>query len=77
MDSNTVLRNVGQDVEAMFASGDNAFVRIDDDGWLGLSGEKDCADLNMAAVFASATDALLADYVGGIRGQRFASDPDR
>jgi ribosomal protein S18 acetylase RimI-like enzyme len=69
MDSNSVLRNVGRDVEAMLAGGENAFIRVDDAGWLGLSGEKECADLNMAAVFASATDALLADYVAEIRGR--------
>ena len=70
MDTNTVLRNVARDFEVMLSGGKNSFVRIDDDGWLGLSGEEECADLNMAAVFRSGTPGLLEEYVREIEARK-------
>jgi ribosomal protein S18 acetylase RimI-like enzyme len=63
MDSNTVLRNVARDFEVMVGDSPIGLVRIDEGGWLGLSGEKGFADLNMAAVFRSGGRSLLEEYV--------------
>ena len=69
MDSNTVLRNVAGDLEVMVGDSPNGLMRIDDGGWLGLSGEKGFADLNMAAVFRSGGPALLEEYVREIEAR--------
>jgi GNAT superfamily N-acetyltransferase len=66
-ESSALLMNCGRDVEAIFQGGPNAVVRVDSHGWLGLTGEVGCADLNMAAVVQGASPALVADYVGEIR----------
>jgi len=63
MDSNAVLRSMSHDMDAMMRDSPNAHLRIDDGGWLGLSGEKGFADLNMAMVFRSGGPVLLQEYL--------------
>lgn len=62
-----LLMNCGRDIEAVFGGGPNAVIRVDTHGWLGLSGEAGCADLNMAAVVRGASTALVDQYIGEIR----------
>ena len=62
-----LLMNCGRDIEAAFSRGPNAVVRVDAHGWLGLTGEAGCADLNMAAVVHGASPALVDEYIGEIR----------
>ena len=66
-EGSALLMNCGRDLEAVFRGGPNAVVRIDAHGWLGLTGEAGCADLNMAAVVHGASPALVGDYIGEIR----------
>ena len=57
----------GRDVARFFsASSPAGLIRIDDHGWLGLSGESGCADLNMAGVVGSASPAVVDDYVDAV-----------
>ena len=62
-----LLMTRGRDMEAAFSGGPNALVRVDAHGWLGLTGEAGCADLNMAAVVRGASTALVGEYIGEIR----------
>ena len=57
----------GRDV-ATFLSASSAagLIRIDAHGWLGLSGEPGCADLNMAGVVGSASPAVVDGYVDAV-----------
>lgn len=60
----------GRDVATFLAPSSPAgLIRIDDHGWLGLSGEPDCADLNMAGVAESASPAVVDGYVDAIEGR--------
>ena len=69
MDTNTVLRNVAHDLEVMVGDSPIGLMRIDEGGWLGLSGEKGFADLNMAAVFRAGGRGLLEEYVREIEAR--------
>ena len=66
-DCASILMGFGRDV-AMFlsASSSAGLIRIDDHGWLGLSGEPACADLNMAGVIGSASPAVVDDYIDSV-----------
>ena len=63
------MMQCGHDVSRYFRHAPNALVRIDGHGWLGLSGEKGTADLNMAFVARTAKASLLEDYVSTISGR--------
>ena len=54
----------GRDIYAIFGRAPDALCRIDEHGWLGLSGEVGSADLNLAAVIRGAHVALVNEYVG-------------
>ena len=56
----------GHDVTKIFGRAPDALVRLDEQGWIGLSGEKGTADLNMAFVARTAPTSLLEDYVKSI-----------
>jgi GNAT superfamily N-acetyltransferase len=56
------LMQCGRDVERFFGLAPNALVRVDEHGWLGLSGEKGTADLNMAFVARTARAARVEEY---------------
>ena len=64
-----LMMQSGGDVAKIFGRGPDALVRVDEHGWLGLSGEKGTADLNMAFVARTATPSLVDDYVETIRGR--------
>lgn len=66
-EGSALLMNCGRDLEAAFGGAPNAVVRVDAHGWLGLTGEAGCADLNMAAVVRGASPSLVNDYIGEIR----------
>jgi ribosomal protein S18 acetylase RimI-like enzyme len=56
------LMQCGRDVARFFGLAPNAVVRVDEHGWLGLSGEAGTADLNMAFVARSASPSLVEQY---------------
>jgi GNAT superfamily N-acetyltransferase len=56
------LMQCGRDVERFFGLAPNGLVRVDEHGWLGLSGEKGTADLNMAFVARTAHESLVEEY---------------
>jgi ribosomal protein S18 acetylase RimI-like enzyme len=66
-DSSALLMRCGHDVEKIFGQSPRASVHVNDHGWLGLTGERGSADLNMAAVIRSAPTSLVEDYVRTIR----------
>lgn len=57
-----MLMQVGRDASVLLGSAPRGLCRIDEHGWLGLSGEAG-ADLNMAAVLRSAPASDLDRYV--------------
>ena len=63
------MMQCGHDMTKMLNRAPEALVRLDTDGWLGLSGEKGTADLNMAFVARTAPASLLEDYVKTILGR--------
>jgi ribosomal protein S18 acetylase RimI-like enzyme len=66
-DCSSLLMGFGRDVPIFLsASSPAGQMRIDDHGWLGLSGEPDCADLNMAAVVGSASPGVVDAYVDAV-----------
>jgi len=66
-DCSSLLMGFGRDVATFLsASSPAGLIRIDDHGWLGLSGEPGCADLNMAGVAGSASPAVVDDYVDAV-----------
>jgi ribosomal protein S18 acetylase RimI-like enzyme len=66
-DCSSLLMAFGRDVTTFFSASSSAgLIRIDDHGWLGLSGEPSCADLNMAGVVSSASSAVVDDYVDAV-----------
>ena len=66
-DCASILMGFGRDVATFFSASSSAgLIRIDDHGWLGLSGEPGCADLNMAAVVGSAPPAVVDDYIDAV-----------
>ena len=52
----------GRDVERFFGLAPKGLVRVDDHGWLGLSGEEGTADLNMAFIARTAPPSLVEEY---------------
>lgn len=56
------LMRCGRDVERFFGVAPNGLVRVDDHGWLGLSGEQGTADLNMAFIARTAPTSLVEEY---------------
>jgi ribosomal protein S18 acetylase RimI-like enzyme len=68
-DSSSLLIGCGRDVEKVFGAAPNAMCRVDEHGWLGLSGEAGAADLNMAAVVRGADPSLVEEYIDDIRGR--------
>ena len=56
------LMQCGRDVERFFGLAPNGLVRVDEHGWLGLSGEEGTADLNMAFVARTAPVSLVEEY---------------
>jgi GNAT superfamily N-acetyltransferase len=56
------LMQCGSDVVRFFGRGASALCRIDEHGWLGLSGERGTADLNMAFVARTAPASLVEEY---------------
>lgn len=65
--------HVGHDFGVLMRHAPRKHCRLDQYGWLGLSGEPDCADLNMAVVVRGATSALLNDYLSEIRSRELAA----
>jgi len=65
-DGAAILMHAGQDFAAIMRCAPRRYVRLDQHGWLGLTGE-DCADLNSAVVVRGATPELLEEYVHEIR----------
>jgi ribosomal protein S18 acetylase RimI-like enzyme len=68
-----VLIHTGHDMEALLGQAPGKVIRSDHCGWLGLSGEPDIADLNMAAIASGAAPTLIDDYVEDIRGRGLAA----
>ena len=66
-DSSSLLMGCGRDFEKVLGHAPNGMCRVDDHGWIGLSGEPGCADLNMAAVIRGAAPSLVSEYVAEIR----------
>jgi GNAT superfamily N-acetyltransferase len=60
------LMQCGRDVERFFGLAPNGLVRVDDHGWLGLSGEPGTADLNMAFIARTAPTSLVEEYIKAI-----------
>ena len=56
----------GRDIELVFGGAPQSLCRVDEHGWLGLSGEPAAADVNMAYVAGSAPVSLVDEYVGVI-----------
>ena len=56
------LMQCGRDVERFFGLAPNGLVRVDEHGWLGLSGELGTADLNMAFIARTAPASLVEEY---------------
>jgi ribosomal protein S18 acetylase RimI-like enzyme len=66
-DCASLLMGFGRDVGTFLSASSPAGVfRIDDHGWLGLTGEPGSADLNMAAVVGSASPGVVDDYVDAV-----------
>ena len=70
---------MGRDASQFLGSSPGALCRVDEHGWLALSGEA-CADLNMAAVARSAPASVLDRYIDEIEGRHLDAilivDPD-
>lgn len=66
-DSTSLLMGFGRDVATVFRCSPKALCRVDEHGWLGLTGEAGSADLNIAAVARGAPVSVLESYVGQIR----------
>ena len=60
------LMECGRDVERLFGLAPKGLVRVDEHGWLGLSGEEGTADLNMAFIARTAPPTLVDDYAKAI-----------
>lgn len=56
------LMDCGRDVARLFQLAPDALVRVDEHGWLGLSGEEGTADLNMAFVARTAPADVVDEY---------------
>ena len=56
------LMQCGHDVVRVFGLAPKGLVRVDEQGWLGLSGEERTADLNMAFIARSAPVSLVEEY---------------
>lgn len=66
-DCSSLLMGFGRDVATFLsASSPAGLFRIDDHGWLGLTGEPGSADLNMAAVVGSASPGVVDAYVDAV-----------
>ena len=61
------MMQVGLDGSRFFGRISTGFLKLDEHGWLALSGEKGTADFNMAFVARTAPVSLLEEYVGTIR----------
>lgn len=61
-----LVMGMGKDVEKAFRYSPKGLCRVDEHGWLGLTGEPACADLNMAGLVAGAPSSAVEDYVGEI-----------
>jgi GNAT superfamily N-acetyltransferase len=60
---------MGHDLAAVVRHAPGKYVAFDDCGWIGLSGEKNLADLNMALVVQGAPVKLLNEYLSEIRSR--------
>ena len=56
------LMQCGRDVERFFGLAPKGLVRVDEHGWLGLSGEQGTADLNMAFIARTAPVSVVEEY---------------
>lgn len=72
-DLTTLLMRCGGDVERIFGAAPSAVCQVEDDGWLGLSGEKGSADFNMCFVARTASPALVERYVKEITSRDLAA----
>ena len=65
----SVLMQTGRDCAVFFGSAPQALCRVDEHGWLGLSGEAS-ADLNMVFVSRSCSLDVLDSYVDEVESRR-------
>jgi hypothetical protein len=72
-DGAVILMHMGHDFAAVVNYAPRKHVRLDQHGWLGLSGEPDCADLNMAAVVRGAPRSLLDEYLREIQSRALSA----
>lgn len=68
-DATQLLMQCGRDVERVFGHAPNGHCAIEDHGWLGMSGEKGTADLNMCFVARSADPSVVERYVKEIESR--------
>ena len=58
-----LLEELGRDVASLFGHAPQAQIALRQDGWIGLSGEADAADLNMAAIYPGASPGGAMEIV--------------
>ena len=58
---------MGGEVARLFAHAPSRLLETGDNFWIGLSGEHECADLNMAGLKSSVSDEVLDRVLGKIR----------
>jgi N-acetylglutamate synthase-like GNAT family acetyltransferase len=68
-DATEHMMQCGRDIVRLLGRAPKGKCKVDEYGWLGLSGEQGTADLNMAFVARTAPASVIEEYAGAVRDQ--------